>query len=259
MTLHTTATGAGPAMTFLHGFGLHGGMWAAQVAEFSRTHRAITIDLPGFGRSPDAGDMRPVPDLIARTLDARGVGKTALVGLSLGGAVAIDFTLAHPARVTALVLADALLLGYRAPLETWDTCVALARAGDCAGAREHWLTDGVFTKARGTPAVWAAIRAMFDAYDCAHWTGAAALRWATTRPRERLPEIRVPTLVLVGEHDTPAFQTMADVYVAGIAGARKVVLPAAGHVSCLEEPATFNEALREFLASAGGGPRPPRS
>ena len=259
MTLHAAAVGAGPAITFLHGFGLHGGTWAAQVAEFSRTHRAITIDLPGFGRSPDAGDMRPMPDLIARALDARGVRETALVGLSLGGAVATDFALAHPARVTALVLADALLLGYPATLETWDTCVALARAGDCAGAREHWLTDGVFAKARGRPAVWAAIRAMLDAYDCGHWMGAAALRWATTRPRERLSEIRVPTLVLVGEYDTPAFQAMADVYVAGIAGARKVVLPAAGHVSCMEEPAAFNEALRGFLASAGGGPRPPRS
>lgn len=50
MTLHAAAVGAGPAITFLHGFGLHGGTWAAQVAEFSRTHRAITIDLPGFGQ-----------------------------------------------------------------------------------------------------------------------------------------------------------------------------------------------------------------
>lgn len=259
MTLHAVASGAGPAVTFLHGFGLHGGMWAAQVAELSRTHRTVTIDLPGFGRSLDTADKRPLPDLIAHALDARGVRQTALVGLSLGGAVAIDVVLAHPSRVTALVLADALLLGYPGALETWDQCVALARAGDCAGARERWLTDGVFAQARLKPAVWTAIRTIFAAYDCAHWTGAAALRWATTRPRDRLREIRVPTLVLVGEHDTSAFHEMANLYAAGIAGARKAVLPAAGHVSCMEEAAAFNESLREFLGRGGGGPGTPRS
>lgn len=176
VTLHAAAAGTGPAITFIHGFGLHGGMWAARVAEFSRTHRAIAIDLPGFGRSPDTADKRPMPDLIARALDARGVRETALVGLSLGGAVAIDLALAHPSRITALVLADALLIGYPAALETWDACVALARADDCAGALEHWLTDGVFARARLRPPVWSAIRAMLAAYDCAHWTGAAALR-----------------------------------------------------------------------------------
>ncbi|MBI2017378.1 MAG: hypothetical protein HYS77_17885 [Candidatus Rokubacteria bacterium] len=74
------------------------------------------------------------------------------------------------------------------------------------------------------------------------------LRWTVTKPRERLPELRGPALVLVGERDTPAFHAMADAYAAGIAGARKMVLPGAGHVSCMEQPAAFNRALRAFLA-----------
>lgn len=248
MTLHVAEAGTGPALTFIHGFGLDGRTWDAQVAAFRATHRVLTVDLPGFGRSPAATDRTPMVDALAGALEARGVAQTDLVGLSLGGAVATDFTLAHPARVRRLVLADALLLGYPATLETWDRCVALACGGDCAGAITHWLTDGVFAGARLRPAVWSALQGMLAAYDCAHWTGAAPLGWASTKPRERLGEIRVPTLVLVGEHDTPAFHAMAGAYVTGIAGARKAVVPGAGHVSCMEEPAAFNEAVRGFLA-----------
>ena len=249
MTLHVAEAGTGAALTFIHGFGLDGRMWDAQVAAFRATHRVLTVDLPGFGRSPAAPDRTPMAAAIAGALDARSIAQTDLVGLSLGGAGATDFTLAHPARVRRLVLADALLLGHPATLETWDRCVALARGGDCAGALAYWRTDGVFAGARVRPAVWSAILAMLGAYDCAHWTGAAPLGWASTKPRERLGEIRVPTLVLVGEHDTPTFHAMADAYVAGIPGARKALVPGAGHVSCMEEPAAFNEALRGFLAS----------
>jgi pimeloyl-ACP methyl ester carboxylesterase len=246
--LHLADTGAGDAILFLHGFGLDGRMWDAQVADFKTTHRALTADLPGFGRSPRSIDRTPVADLLARALDGLGVTEAHVVGLSLGGAVAADFALTHPDRVRSLALADALLLGYPATLDTWERCMALARAGDCAGAIAHWLTDGVFAVARTQPDVWERIHGMLVGYDCAHWTGAAALQWAVTKPRERLPELRGPALVLVGERDTPAFHAMADAYAAGIGGATKRVLPGAGHVSCMEEPAAFNRALREFLA-----------
>ena len=246
--LHVADTGAGDAILFLHGFGLDGRMWDAQVADFKTTHRALAADLPGFGRSPRPADTTPVADLLARALDGLGVTAAHVVGLSLGGAIAADFALAHPDRVRSLALADALLLGHPATLDTWERCVALARAGDCAGAIAHWLTDGVFAVARTQPDVWARIQGMLDGYDCAHWTGSAVLRWTATKPRERLPELRGPALVLVGERDTPAFHAMADAYAAGIAGARKMVLPGAGHVSCMEQPAAFNRALRAFLA-----------
>jgi 3-oxoadipate enol-lactonase len=247
--LHASAAGEGDAITFLHGFGLDGRAWAPQVASFRSSHRAVTVDLPGFGRSPRRTDST-TPDAIAGALDGLGIERTHVVGLSLGGAVATDFALAHPARVRSLTVADALLLGYPVTLDTWDRCAELARAGDCAGAAAHWLTDAVFDGARTRPAVWAAIREMIAAYDCGHWTGTSAIRWASTKPRPRLGEIRVPALVIVGEHDTPAFQAMADAYAAEIPGARRVTLRACGHVSNMEEPAAFDAALRGLVTAS---------
>ena len=246
VSLHVDVAGTGPALTFLHGFGLDGRAWRPQVEAFRSTHRTVTADLPGFGRSPKQTEGAAV-DALARALDGAGIDRTHVVGLSLGGAVATDFALAHPDRTLSLTVADALLLGFPATLETWQRSAELAQGGDCAAAIAHWLTDGVFAVTRTRPRVWATVQAMLRGYDCAHWTGAASIRWASTKPRPQLAGLRVPALVIVGEHDTPAFQAMADAYAAEIPGARKRVLPGAGHVSNLEEPEAFNAALREFL------------
>lgn len=224
-------------------------MWRPQQASFAPHYRTIALDLPGFGRSPRLDT--PIADAVVAALDALGVGRTHLVGLSLGGAAATDVVLAHPARVASLTLADALLLGYPATLDTWARCAELARAGDCAAALAHWRTDPVFAVTRRRPAAWAAIETMLAGYDCAHWTGAATLRWASTKARARLHEIAVPTLVIVGEHDTPGFQAMAEVYAGQIPGARRVVLAGAGHVSSLEESGAFDASLAELLGIAG--------
>jgi pimeloyl-ACP methyl ester carboxylesterase len=185
---------------------------------------------------------------ILSVLDSRGVEGTHLVGLSLGGAAATDFALVHGDRVRSLVLADALLLGYPAAIAAWDGSVELARQGDRAGAIEHWLKDPVFDVARTRPAVWAQIREMIASYDGGHWAGTSRLRWATTKPRERLSTLRMPTLVIVGEHDTESFRAMAEEYARAIPGARTVTIPGAGHISNLEEPEAFTRAIADFFA-----------
>jgi len=181
--------------------------------------------------------------------DARGIERTHLVGASLGGAVATDVALVHADRVRSLTLADALLLGGPPVSPIHEKAAELARAGQREAALEHWLTDAVFDVARTRPVVWARIRELMAGYDGAHWTGAARLKWATTKPRERLGTLRVPTLVIVGEHDTSVFQAMAIEYAKTIPGARAVTIAGAGHVSNMEEPEAFTGALREFFAS----------
>jgi pimeloyl-ACP methyl ester carboxylesterase len=247
--LHAIEAGNGEAVTFLHGFALDGRMWDAQMAALAGAHRALAIDLPGFGRSRYVEGHTPMAGEILGVLDARGITRTHLVGLSLGAAVAADFALMHGDRVRSLVLADALLLGYPAPIPTWERNVELAKAGDVKGALAHWLTDPVFDVARARPALWARIQEMSATYDGGHWRGTARLRWATTKPRERLAGLRVPTLVIAGEHDTPGFQAMAREYASAIPEAKAVTIPGAGHVSNMEEPAAFTRALREFFAA----------
>jgi 3-oxoadipate enol-lactonase len=247
--LHATESGRGEAVTFLHGFGLDGRMWEAQTTALADRYRSLAIDLPGFGRSPYREGHTPVTAEILSVLDARGVDRTHLVGASLGGAVATDFALMHADRVRSLTLADALLLGGPPVSPVFEKSAELARAGQREAAIEHWLTDAVFDVARTRPAAWARIRALIAGYDGAHWTGAARLRWAITKPRERLGALRVPTLVVVGERDTPVFHAMAIEYAKAIPGARTLTIAGAGHVSNMEEPEAFTRALREFFAS----------
>jgi pimeloyl-ACP methyl ester carboxylesterase len=251
LMLHVAESGSGEAITFLHGFALDGRMWGPQISALAGAYRTLAIDLPGFGRSRYIEGHTPMTGEILSVLDARGVDRTHVVGLSLGGAVATDFALMHGDRVRSLVLADALLLGYPAVIPTWERAVELAKRGERAAALEHWLSDPVFDVARTRPPVWARIREIIATYDAGHWAGTSKLRWAITKPRERLGDLRVPTLVIVGEHDTPSFQAMADEYAGAIPGARKITISGAGHASSLEEPEAFTRALRDFFSQPG--------
>src|SRR5262245_45355272 len=250
--LHTVEMGpreSQAAVAFLHGFALDGRMWAPQTTALAPTHRTLAIDLPGFGRSRYVEGHTPMVAEILTVLDVRSIERAHLVGASLGAAVAVDLALMHGDRVRSLVLADPLLLGFPAPPPSWERSVELAKAGDVKGAIEHWLADASFDGARTRPAVWTQIREMVGGYDGGHWTGASRLRWASRQPGERLAQLRVPTLVLAGEHDPPGFQAMADEYARAIPGARQQRIPGAGHVSNLEEPETFTRLLREFWTS----------
>ena len=250
--LHAVETGARESrevVAFLHGFALDGRMWAPQTAALASTYRTLAIDLPGFGRSRYIEGHTPMVAEILTVLDLRGIERLHLVGASLGAAVAVDVALVHGDRVRSLVLADPLLLGVPTPIPSWERSEDLARAGDVKGAVEHWLADPVFDGARTRPAVWAEIREMIVGYDGGHWAGTSRLRWASKTPGERLAQLGVPTLVLVGERDTPGFQAMADEYARAIPGARQQRIPGAGHVSNLEEPEVFTRLLREFFAS----------
>ena len=247
--LHAVESGAGDAVTFLHGFALDGRMWEPQTTALAGAYRTLAIDLPGFGRSRYIEGHTPMVAEILTVLDLRGIDRTHLVGTALGGAVAVDFALAHGDRLRSLVLADALLLGDPAVSATWERSAELASQGDRAAAIEHWLTDPLFDGARRQPAVWARIREIIATYDGGHWAGASRLRWAHGKPRERLGQLAVPTLVLVGEHDRPAFQAMAEDYAGAIPAARKVSLAGAGHLLNLEVPEAFTDTLRTFFAS----------
>ena len=80
------------------------------------------------------------------------------------------------------------------------------------------------------------------------WLGIAPVRYGSADVIDRLQEIKVPTLIIVGELDVPFIHSVADGYAAGIEGAKKVIIPAAGHMSNMDEPETFNRLTFEFLA-----------
>ena len=110
--LYVEATGTGPAVVLVHGFALDGRMWDAQIAAFAADYTVIRYDLRGFGRSPvPHARYTHVADL-RRILAELGIPRAAIVGLSLGGQVAVDFALAYPAATAALITVDAALSGF---------------------------------------------------------------------------------------------------------------------------------------------------
>ena len=226
---------------FLHGFALDGRLWRPQLAVFPG---GVAPDLPGFGAAPKSGQSA------ARAVAASCEGPVHVVGLSLGGAVAVDFALAFPERVRSLTLIDAVLKGRPTGIRAFEKCSALAREGKLAEATEAWLADPLFDGPRRKPAVFAALREMARDYRGEHWAGRASTSFEVADPAARLGSIAVPALVIAGADDLPTFRAMSDEYAAALPRARKIVLEGVGHLANLEAPEAVNAALSEHFAAA---------
>lgn len=245
------ADGAGEALVFIHGFSLDRHMWDGQAAAFSPRYRVIRYDLRGHGDSagiegPYAGyeDLRSV-------LDALGISRATLVGLSAGSELAINFAITYPNRVARLVLAAPGLGGYRGPRLPWIQPVLDAAAGgDADAAARLWLGTPLMTLIddRGSAAAVAAM-VMRNAH---LWTATRTEQPLSPPAIGRLSAITCPVLVIVGDQDQPHIRDIANVIVKGIAGAMLTVIQRAGHLVNLDAPAEFNEAIEAFLAR---GPR----
>lgn len=251
--------GDGPVVVFLHGFTLDLRMWEDQLPAFLPRFRVLRYDLRGFGRSdlPSVGEpYRPADDLRA-LLGSLGISKVHLVGLSAGGAVALDFALEHPDLVDRLVLVDSALGGFDwspALVEGWDRIDRVAQAEGVEVARQTWLADPLFEGARTKPGVRERLETILREYSGWHWLNESPSQGADPPAVHRLASIVSPTLVLVGEHDLPDFHRIAALLAEGIPSARRVSVPGAGHMPNMEAPAAFNRIVLEFLDSPRSPP-----
>lgn len=245
--------GAGAPVVLLHGFGLDRRMWDDQVASLARRYRVIRYDMRGYGRSsmPGAEAYSHADDLDA-LLSGLGATPAHVVGLSNGGRTALRFALAYPAATRSLTLVDAALdgHGWSSDWQTlWGAIDRTAKSGDVEGAKRLWLEHPLFAAARSQPAVASRLAAIVGDYSGWHWVnpdpGTAAGGPAITR----LAEIRMPTLVVVGQRDLADFHAVAGTLASGIAGAVRVEVPNAGHMVNMEAPAAFNRVLADFLPS----------
>jgi pimeloyl-ACP methyl ester carboxylesterase len=235
--------GKGPAVLLSHGYSASARMWAGQMEALSDRYHMIAWDMRGHDRSdsPDnpalyshettVGDM-------AAILDACGVKRAVIGGLSLGGFMTAAFNLAHPERVLALMLFDTGP-GYKkdAPRDEWNKMT-----GSMAKALE---TKGLVAAGAGPEATLAQHR---SAQGLAH-AARGMLAQTDGSVIESLPSIKVPTLVLAGAKDVQ-FLAATDYMAAKIPGAEKVILAKAGHAANIDQPEAFNKAVRAFLDRA---------
>jgi pimeloyl-ACP methyl ester carboxylesterase len=235
-----------PAMLLSHGYGATCRMWDAQVAAFAESWRMILWDMRGHGQSGDPRDPAlysqalTVGDMAA-VLDACGeTGRVIIGGLSLGGVMSLAFQLAHPERVRGLMLCDTGP-GFRNP-------EARRQWNERAERRARDL------EARGLVDAVGGAETRLGGHRSAEGLAGAARGMLTQQDSsliDSLPQIAVPTLVLVGSEDRH-FLAAADYMAGKIPGARKAVIPGAGHAANLDQPAAFNRAAAEFLAQLPG-------
>jgi 3-oxoadipate enol-lactonase len=249
--LYYEAAGAGPALLLLHGFSLDMRMWDDQVAALAPRRRVIRYDMRGFGRSaaPSAEPFSHAADLRA-LLDFLGVEAAAVAGLSMGGAVALDFALSSPRRASALILIGGQLEGVPWSPELLAPMKAArqaARAGDMDGARALWLAHPFFAPALGLPAAAPRLRQMVAGYSGWHFATRSPEQSSAPPAAERLEQVAAPTLVIAGEADVPEFRAMAEQLARRIPHARLATIAGAGHLAPMEAPGPVNEAIAGFL------------
>ncbi len=248
--LYYREAGEGDLAVFIHGFPLDHSVWLNQLQGLAHVRHCIAPDLRGHGRSDPMVEpslsMEVIADDIAGLIEALGATEADIIGLSMGGYAALALYELRPAMVRSLALVDT-----RATPDSVE-----ARAARDALA-EQLLDTGraVFAGQmiptllgpRPTRATRSRVRSMIE--DNRYETLVAVLEGMKDRPDRSalLPQIAVPTLVIVGEYDmlTPPAQGRA--MAESIPGARTAVIPGAGHLSPLERPDEVNSALIELL------------
>jgi 3-oxoadipate enol-lactonase len=248
-------------VVFVHGFGCGIRSWDPQVSAFARSHKVIAYDVRGHGltEAPPAPDAYSQPTSIEDLRQLLGVlhiRRTAVVGLSMGGNIALNFALTHPTLVSALVVADTGA-GSDDHADWVATTHAFAAALDTGGTEafaDMAMASPLFAPycAKG-PEAQRFIRSCLMTHR-ARGVAHTARQVLAKRPRiyeleRKLAGLRVPTLLIVGDGDDPCLK-VHDFMARTIRGAESIVLRGTGHLSNLESSAAFNAAVSRFLAKA---------
>ena len=244
--------GSGPSVVLLHGYPFNRSMWRDQLVELQRNHRVIIPDLRGHGDSAvtqSPSTMESMAGDVASLLEILNISRATIAGLSMGGYVSLAFYHLFPTCVSSLVLADT-----RAQSDTEEAKQTREKQAEKAlkegmeGIADALLPkllspDTVATR----PKIVNRIRTMI--VETAPQGAAAALRGMAQRQDHTsfLSHIVAPTLIIVGSEDTITPVDDAEMMHREIGGSRLEVIEGAGHVSNIENPEQFNQALVSFL------------
>jgi pimeloyl-ACP methyl ester carboxylesterase len=258
LTVGYDEAGTGRPLVLLHAFPFDRAMWRPQRDGLRDVARVITPDLRGFGETGGflgEPSVERLADDAAEFLDALGVTEPVVLGgLSMGGYAALAFARRHPQRLRALVLADTKAEpDDEAAKANRDKLIAFASGHPAAAVIEQLLPKLVSEETRAQrPAVVEEVQRIASAQAPA--AVVAALRMLRDRPDAgpSLAAIAVPALVIVGSEDALTPPAVAQSLAERIAGARLETIPGAGHVSNLERPDAFNDAVRRFLQALSG-------
>jgi pimeloyl-ACP methyl ester carboxylesterase len=246
---HPPEQGGGRDVVLLHGLGSSAEDWLLQAPVLQDRHRVMAVDLPGFGKSARLRGwprMQDYAGAVDTAMTNAGIRAAHVVGLSLGGAVALQLGMDRPGRVLSLILVNSFARRGVRPgvvMRTgWRFVYVLAGRMDRVG---DWVAQELFPK----PEQIDVRRLAADRLGRTHrWpylqAGQAIARFDV---RHRLGEIRCPTLIVAGDRDSLIPLSAKEEMARTIPGARLVVVPGSGHATPIDDAQAFNQLLEEFL------------
>ena len=241
--------GQGPPLVLVHGAAVDSRMWRPQLAALADEFTVIAWDEPGAGGSSDVPSDFALADYansLATLIDALELGPAHVAGLSWGGTVVLELYRHHPELVATLILVDTYA-GWKGSLPEQEVRARVEGVRKLFAAADHLFDPtlpGLF--AGDPPAEFVPLLEEMAADVRPESMRTALLVMAEADQRDLLPRIAVPTLLIWGELDARSPLTVARQFEEAIPDAKLVVIPGAGHVSNLEQPELFNDAVREF-------------
>lgn len=252
--LHAVEQGQGPPLLLLHGVGGTHEMWLPLIPELARSYRVIAGDHRGHGRSAKPGGtytVRLFTDDWAQAMDALGIERAHLLGLSMGGAIAMRMAVEHPSRVRSLILVDTWAYPHPDFVAMLRKRLQALGAGDLEAYAEAAIPQ-VHSPAfiAANPRAMDEYRARVAQLDPA--SARAAIQACIDHDMQgACARIKAPTLVLVGSLDTLTPPYHSEYLARGIPGATLSVIEGSGHAPNREMPQRFLQVVREFLGRVG--------
>lgn len=247
--LYYEMAGEGLALVLIHSSFCDQRMWDDQFSVFAEECRVIRYDLRGFGKSAWPETPFSFTEDLCELLRALKIERACVLGLSLGAYIAIDFAIAYPDMTAGLIVAAAAPGGYKISEALQQRLAAIFKAGreDADRGIQLLLDDPEVALDRHGAAARERLTRMFSDNRRVFHLNPALIRVAEPPAVERLGEITAPTLIIAGELDETDLLAAADLMQSRIAGATKVIIRGAGHLSNMEKPAEFNRAVIDFL------------
>jgi len=254
LTVGYTDQGKGTPLVFVHAFPLSKAMWQPQVDALKDTYRLITIDLPGHGES-DIVLWNDTLDGYAKSiiclLDHLGIAQAVFVGLSMGGYTLFSLYRNYPDRIQGMVLANT-----RAQADSEEGKAGRRSMAEVAFKEESSAIADLMLPKLLAPStldhhseIVEQVRQMILQTSTATIVVDLVAMAARPDSTDLLPTITCPTLIIVGENDVATPVAESHSMAERIAGSTLVTIPGAGHLSNVEQPAAFNEALQSFLTT----------
>lgn len=242
------ATGEGENIVLLHDGMVHREIWDEQFPVLAKSYRVVRYDRRAYGKSSDPGaPYSHIEDLNQLFIQLK-IDKAIIFGMSSGGGLAIDFTLKYPAKVSALILVGAVVSGYGySPFmfTRGGHLKSIKELSDPQKAIKYMVWEDPYEIYSENTRVKEKVAKLLETNQ--HQETVRYVKPAERPAARFLSEIKVPTLVLVGEYDIPDVHAHAGVIEFGISNAKREIIMKSGHLIPLEQPEAFNESVLKFL------------